>query len=751
MRYFYLFIAFCLSNWAIGQSIKKHVEIGDQYFEEGDYYGASLEYAKAVEIDSIDIHLLFKYAESLRMYNNHTKAAYYYQKIYNKDRGRIYPKGIFWLAKMQKHNQEYRLALKSWRKAASLFKKNKKSYEYLRARHEAFSTSWAMRAIKDTADHITIKNLGEGVNTTNWEFAAEEKHGKFFFSSLRSEKTGPQLQMLDEDYSVKVYEASKAGESWATKEQLPKNVNRPLMHTAAGSFSTDGTYFYFAQSGADFLTHIYVCEYNHGKWSEPTQLKGSINGNDYVSSQPHYFEIKGKSYLLYSSTKPGGQGGYDIWLTELKSPVETGIAKNLGKEINSPADEVTPYFETATNTFYFSSEWHKNLGGFDVFQCKGGRLDSLGKPENMGLPVNTSWNDFYFKINPEGEGYLTSNRLGSYFLKGPTCCNDIWRVTIRNLEEENNEIVIQTLDDLNQYLPVTLYFHNDCPNPRTTDTVTDLNYLTTYKDYIQLTPKYQEEYSKGLAEEKAIEAQLDIEDFFEDYVDKGVKDLALFTDLLLGELEKGANIVLTIKGFASPLAKTDYNVKLTGRRISSLENYLREFGTGMFNDYIDGSAENGGSLSFVRIPFGEYTASSLISDNLNDQKNSVYSRAAALERKIEVQSVTQARRDSLFAEMTCDQELFDLGKLNQGEVKEHVFLIKNTGNIDLEIERVVAKCGCNVVDFPTTKIVPGGQAEIKVTLDTANMLGKQVKSVTVVANSFPRNKRLVLTTEVFKK
>src|SRR5690606_28269842 len=119
------------------------------------------------------------------------------------------------------------------------------------------------------------------------------------------------------------------------------------------------------------------------------------------------------------------------------------------------------------------------------------------------------------------------------------------------------------LEDLNKYLPVTLYFHNDCPNPRTRDTVTNLNYLTTYDDYVELIPKYQEEYSKGLSDEQAVEAELDISDFFKDYVKKGVSDLELFTKLLLIELQKGTEIEMTVRGFASPLAKTDYNVKLT--------------------------------------------------------------------------------------------------------------------------------------------------------------------------------------------
>ncbi len=731
------------------QSVKKLIEIGDKYYADGDYYGASLEYGKAVAIDSVDIHLLYKYAESLRKYNNHVKAEHYYEKIFGKDRGRIYPMGVFWLAEMQKHNQKYRDAIKTWKKANSLLKKDKKSYEYLRSRHERFSTSWAMRAISDSVEGVTVTNLGEGVNTTNWEFAPVEKHGQLFFASLRSENVGPNLQMLDEDYTVKIYNATQAGELWATDQPISSKVNQSGMNNAAGTFSTDGKRFYFVRAGSDYQGAIYMTEYNNGKWSNAEKLEGDINGN-FTSTQPSFLELDGKEYLLFASNRPGGEGNFDIYYAPLISNTKSGKSVNMGSNINSPDDEVTPYYNADQKTLYFSSRWHKNLGGFDVFKSEG-ELKELSDPVNMGQPINTSWNDFYFTIDNDGHGYLTSNRLGSYFMKGPTCCNDIWKVDIKSEEEKSDEIVIETLDDLNKYLPVTLYFHNDCPNPRTTDTVTDLNYLTTYADYHKLIPKYKDEYSKGLNEEKKVEAELDIEDFFDDYVDKGVSDLALFTSLLLNELKKGENIELTIKGFASPLAKTDYNVKLTGRRISSLINYLREYGDGEFNQYIDATAENGGTLTFNKIPFGEYTASTLVSDNINDQKNSVYSRAAGLERKIEIQSITQARRDSIFSEISCAHELHDFGRLTQGQKVHHEFVITNTGNKDLLIEQVVAKCGCSIVAFPKEPIAPGTTAKIKVTLDTSQLEGKQVKSVTVVANSFPRSKRLVVTAEVFKE
>ena len=54
---------------------------------------------------------------------------------------------------------------------------------------------------------------------------------------------------------------------------------------------------------------------------------------------------------------------------------------------------------------------------------------------------------------------------------------------------------------------------------------------------------------------------------------------------------------------------------------------------------MDISAKGRGHLSIIKIPYGEDKASSSVSASLDDQRNSVYSRAAAMERKIEIISV----------------------------------------------------------------------------------------------------------------
>ena len=162
----------------------------------------------------------------------------------------------------------------------------------------------------------------------------------------------------------------------------------------------------------------------------------------------------------------------------------------------------------------------------------------------------------------------------------------------------------------------------------------------------------------------------------------------LFRDLLLEELQKGSKINITVKGFASPLAKTDYNVSLTKRRISSLVNYLMAYDNGIFRPYLMNNAPNGGKVLFNQVPFGEYTANKLTSDNFHDQKNSVYSRAAAIERKIEIQSVDYIQDDSLLFITELSPNFIDLAAISQIAPFSNTLQFKNKGNAILEIDRI---------------------------------------------------------------
>jgi hypothetical protein len=114
-------------------------------------------------------------------------------------------------------------------------------------------------------------------------------------------------------------------------------------------------------------------------------------------------------------------------------------------------------------------------------------------------------------------------------------------------------------------------------------------------------------------------------------VQRGYLKLTQFSEYLLTELNEGKTVEITITGFASPLHKEEYNRRLSARRISSIKNYIAQYNNGVFLTYL-----NSKKLIIKSAPKGKTMASKLVSDNLQDKRNSVYSIAASLERKIQI-------------------------------------------------------------------------------------------------------------------
>jgi uncharacterized protein YfdQ (DUF2303 family) len=151
------------------------------------------------------------------------------------------------------------------------------------------------------------------------------------------------------------------------------------------------------------------------------------------------------------------------------------------------------------------------------------------------------------------------------------------------------------------------------------------------------------------------------------------------------------------------------------------------------------------------LPFGEYTASNLVSDNVNDQRNSVYSRAAALERKIEIMSVSYKNEPAINApKIKFDKEYIDLGKRKNGIPIEVKFTVTNDGNAPLIISEIKGSCSCTVVENDETPILPGESRIIKADINTEQLFGKLIKTVTVKSNATPKEKIFVINFEIIE-
>lgn len=720
----------------------KYLDFAKEQFDKGDYYYALQYYDKALEIDSNSVDILWMYAETLRAYKDYRKAEKYYAIVYDKEKAVLHPGSLLYLGLMQKQNGKYDEAIETFKKGTKKYIADKKGYYYRKSKREIESCLWAKNAIKDTSNLI-FEQLPESVNTKNSEFGHLIIDNQLIFSSLRADSISENEEVYEKHYTTNLYRSIIDTNKFEESSRIEQLVIQESS-TGNGSFSLDGKRFYFSSckdDGYNYRCKIHVAIFENGNWSNIDSLGEIINEEGANTTMPHVAEINGKEVLFFASDRKGGEGGLDIYYTTITNGNQFGKISPVGKA-NSIDNDLTPFWSKKDQRLYFSSSWLNGFGGYDLFysEFKGG----FGDPVNLGIPYNSPANDIYY-FESGDSSYITSNRIGVYYSKNPTCCSDIFLlhepiITVPLTKEE-------TLADLNKRLPVTLYFHNDIPDPRSWDTTTVVNYMDSYNEYHAMLSKYKREYSKGLSAQKAEEAQQDIENFFIEYVDQGVKDLELFRDLLLKELQNGARIKITIQGFASPLAKTNYNVNLTKRRISSLINYLREFDGGIFIPYLDDKAPNNGTVIFEQVPFGEYTANQLTSDNPNDVQNSVYSRNAAIERKIEIQSVGYMENLELLP-LVCEQPISDQGDHKPGDILNHVFTIKNNGTESIELEPIEVPFEYLTASVNKMTLEPGESAQVTMTFKTNGLSGHTMKSIYLKIKSHPEKLRLIMTTEL---
>lgn len=734
---------------ALAQSdLKRYLAFAEEKRNEGDYIHALMYYEKAMQIDSNTIDILWEYAQTLKAYKSYRKAEYYFKKVYEREGGKLYPASLVNYGLMLKHNGKYDEALAIFKKGKKLYTKDRKGYLYQKSKQEVGACIWAQRAINDTLD-VLIDHLPETVNTVDAEFGHRLVDNRFYFSSLRADSVGVAQEVYDPNYRIRLFTSKLSEEGHFSEGELVSSLESEEEDIGNASFSLDNKRFYFSSCTNELGKRnckIMVARVEDNGFVDIDSLGTIINEPGSSTTMPFVGSFKGEEVLFFVSDRAGGVGGMDIWYSVIVNGNQYKKPVNI-KRINSVEDDLTPFWNKDENVLYFSSSWHEGFGGYDIFKSTF-ENGVFGAPENLGIPYNSPANDVYFFKTITGDtAFFSSNRMGVHHVDNPTCCTDVFKVTYPKEEQVVPPTLRETLASLNKRLPVTLYFHNDIPDPRSWDTTSLVNYIDSYEAYRGMVDKYKKEYAKGLKGDAARDAKEDIEDFFMEFVDQGVKDLFLFRDLLLEELEKGNKIELTIKGFASPLAKSDYNKNLTKRRIASLVNHLKAYDNGVFVPYFEGNAPSGGLLTVVEVPFGEDTADTFVSDNPNDVQNSIYSRAAALERKIEIQSVGFIPEDTKVSPIHVDRQLIDVGRISKDTPVEVAYVLKNTTEDPIHIEGIEIPCDCTDAALEKTTLAPGESTSVKMTFDPTLYEGKVVKSVYVDYGN-EQKLRLVITADV---
>ena len=181
--------------------------------------------------------------------------------------------------------------------------------------------------------------------------------------------------------------------------------------------------------------------------------------------------------------------------------------------------------------------------------------------------------------------------------------------------------------------PITLYFENDRPDPRTRTETTNTEYVGLYNDYMAAKNTYVTSAGKGLTGSQKTNAENAVENFFNDSIQTGYDRLVKLTNFLVDALQDGHQVEFTISGFASPLSNSDYNKKLSSRCIQSVLNYMARANGGVLAPYINGSKPG---LIIHRVPEGQVNHSF----STNAVRETVYGLQAAKDRKIVIDRIS---------------------------------------------------------------------------------------------------------------
>lgn len=710
------------------QSVDLVLDVADRLFERQDYYGAVEVYKKAISIDSNNAEVLYKYGKSLTLVNNNKLASRYLKKALALDQRDEFIELPFELAEAYRSSGNYKQAKRYYNRALRPYRTDREGYWYKKITISKEANDWAYK--KSSSGFEKLNNLGNSVNSNFAEFGATISDGKLYYSAMIADSVGLGNVINDAHFYSRIYQKALNDEKSGKELEFDKKSYSIIENKHISNPCLFDGKIYFSVCDTNYRCEIWRGDLNNMKVSNIKQLNKNINTSNSNNTQAHVIKEENEVVMYFASDRNQGFGGLDIWKSKLES-FGFGKPVNLGNVINTPDNEITPFYDTKSRTLFFSSNWHIGFGGYDVFQSKLER--KVFQPvENLGAKVNSNYNEYYFQPY-KNLAILSSNRVDENIENGSSCCNDLFETGFFR-EEAQPEVEITEVDEetLNKMLPLSLYFHNDSPDPNSKDTITTSNYTDLAKKYIDLKASYLQSYLPSLPKSEQGNAEIALNDFFDIDVQDGLTELEKITPLLLEELKKGHYLTLSIRGFASSISNSDYNLNLTLRRIQSLINYFK---AQSFSSYIES-----GHLKFNKIPFGEFAVSSKIDEN--DKIASVYSPAAVNERKIEILAIQSSNPNT-----AVNLEKLPLLKINpkeysaiakKGDVVKRGFLLENNGKGELKIYQVIPNHEGVSLTYPKT-IPPNGKERIIVEVNTEGLDRSTTVELLVVSNDSKRN------------
>ncbi len=370
-----------------------------------DFYTAERYFKQAIAIDNefYEAHMML--GELLLKQKRFSESALHYRNAVRID-SLFYMPVYFDLATAEMMSGNYKKALIYFN--VYLEQDNMSEKNRIQALKDAKNCEFAIEAMKNPVPFNPV-SVGEGINTTDdeyWPSITADGQTLMFTRQNNPRNKVSFNTPAQEDF----YVSNLHNNIW----QRAENAGAPLntrQNEGAQTLSSDGLYMYFTacdRPGGLGSCDIYFSANNEGKWSMPVNLGGPVN-TQHWESQPSV-SANGRM-LFFSSSRPGGFGGKDIWysvkneMNRWKNPV------NLGEVINTDGDEMSPFIHFDGRTLYFSSNGKPGMGGFDIYFSRMKEDTTWTDPKNLGYPINTYNDETGLIIESAGQkAYFSSRR-----------------------------------------------------------------------------------------------------------------------------------------------------------------------------------------------------------------------------------------------------------------------------------------------------------------------------------------------------
>lgn len=407
------------------------------FFNDNDFDNALINYKKLIDLDSLNSENYFQYGVCLFKIGKQINSIPYFQKadqLLNTNIKLYYYLGV---ANHLKHN--FDLAVSYFEKLKMKFIEKKIYDEKIDKEINTYiKQCFVGKTLILKPLDIKIENLGNKLNSEYPEYIPliTKNENTIYFTTRRPLNESSKKDLTDNHYFEDVYVSHKIDNIWQTPSPIKGKINS-VNHDACVSLNYNETKLYIYKEHSSDIFYSELKSNNDG-WTEPEPLNENINTKSW---EPSAYESQYDSTMYFSSNKPGGYGGLDIYKSKLFKG-EWGPAENLGPIINTSEDEDAPFIHAENHALYFSSKGHFNMGGYDFFISHYNKnLKSWSKPENIGYPLNSAGDDIYFSWNKDlSTVYFSSVREDSYGEK------DIYKGTSLVL----NKAIVTYEDKINQ-------------------------------------------------------------------------------------------------------------------------------------------------------------------------------------------------------------------------------------------------------------------------------------------------------------